>query len=137
VCSILRIRSWVLLLIAFPFSFPSILIPYSTSLDYIEKKKLPRMNIESRSFTCSLLTNDFESEDGLWLFVWIRRLNKGLSNYLLYLTNICRRCSRSNPSNKDGMYDVCMLQMSGYRAAGSKKRPMLGICTGTPYVNIK
>jgi hypothetical protein len=36
-------------------------------------RKLPKLNIENESFKCSLLTNSFELEDGLWLFVKIGR----------------------------------------------------------------
>jgi hypothetical protein len=36
------------------------------------------------------------------------------------------------PPNNDGMCGVCMLQMSGYRGASRRSKPMLAIYIGTP-----
>jgi hypothetical protein len=93
VCSILEIRSWVwfhwiLLLIVVD------LVPNLISIFRYWARKFPKANIESESFKYSLLTNRFELEDGLWLFVKIMRRKWRLCGHLLNLINIFRRNSR-------------------------------------------
>jgi hypothetical protein len=66
------------------------LISISTSFILSWAIILPKMNIDCEIFKCSLLTNSFELEDGLWIFVKIRRHRWRLSGHLHYLIRICR-----------------------------------------------